>query len=267
MKKKSVLSRLYLVLTIAYLLAPLAATAAYSLFGRWTGRLPEGFTLEHYRELFTEPDFLLSLFFTVAACLVPIALTVLLVLLALFAAVVCCPRLEKYVHLLCVAPYMLQGVILSVSVISLYAGSPTVLGNRAAMLTGAYCVIILPYIYQGIRGSMRAVNMPMLLEAAEMLGASRLYGYFRVVVPCLLPGITVSSLLAAGIIFGDYVLARNIAGSGFKNVQMYLSLAMRSSGARASAVFTVLLLVVLFLSLLVISLQNRGVKRVPKGRG
>ena len=34
----------------------------------------------------------------------------------------------------------------SVSIISLYAGSPTFLSNRIIMLTGAYCIIILPYI-------------------------------------------------------------------------------------------------------------------------
>ena len=77
------------------------------------------------------------------------------------------------------------------------------------MLIGAYCIIILPHIYQGIRNSMHAVNMPMLLEAAEMLGASKLYAFFRVIVPNIITGITVSSLLAVGILFGDYVIIRN----------------------------------------------------------
>jgi hypothetical protein len=66
-------------------------------------------------------------------------------------------------------PYTIQGVILSVSILSLYGKSGTILGERMVMLIGAYCIIILPHIYQGIRNSMHAVNMPMLLEAAEML--------------------------------------------------------------------------------------------------
>ena len=246
MKKKSWASSLYILLVIIYLLIPLAATAIYSMFQKWTGKLPEGFTLTNYIELLTERDFMLSLGRTIVICIVPIALTVLLVLLALFVVTIYFPRLEKYVQLLCMVPYMIQGVILSVSIISLYAASPTVLGNRLVMLVGAYCIIILPHIYQGIRNSMHAVNMPMLLEAAEMLGASKLYGFFRVIV---------------GIIFGDYVLVRNIAGTGFKNVQVYLFLTMKSSSTKASAVFVIIMITTFLITLLVLYLQGRDTKK------
>ena len=81
MKKKSWASSLYILLAIIYLLIPLAATAIYSMFQKWTGKLPEGFTLTNYIELLTERDFMLSLGRTIVICIVPIALTVLLVLL------------------------------------------------------------------------------------------------------------------------------------------------------------------------------------------
>ena len=224
MKKKNMAAVVFIVLVMIYLLIPLFVTAVYSAFEKWTSLLPELFLMIHYVQLLTEKDFLMSLLRTLIICVIPIALTVLFVLLALFVTTIYFPQLEKYVQLLCMIPYMIQGVILSVSIISLYAGSPTFLSNRIIMLTGAYCIIILPYIYQGIRNSMRAVNMKMLLEAAEMLGCTKLYGFFRVVVPNIISGITVSSLLAVGIIFGDYVLVRNIAGTSFKNVQVYLFL-------------------------------------------
>ena len=81
-----------------------------------------------------------------------------------------------------------------------------------------------------------------LTEAAEMLGCTKLYGFFRVVVPNIISGITVSSLLAVGIIFGDYVLVRNIAGTSFKNVQVYLFLEMKHSSTKASAVFVIIMI-------------------------
>ena len=103
--------------------------------------------------------------------------------------------------------------------------------------------------------------MPMLLEAAEMLGASKLYGFFRVIVPNIISGITVSSLLAVGIIFGDYVLVRNIAGTGFKNVQVYLFLTMKSSSTKASAVFVIIMITTFLITLLVLYLQGRDTKK------
>ncbi|MEG2074039.1 MAG: ABC transporter permease subunit [Angelakisella sp.] len=257
MKKKSFSANLIIIAVMVYLFIPLLGTAVYSLFSKWTDLIPEGFTLENYTQLLTEQDFLMSLVRTIIICIIPIAMTVLMVLLALFVVTVYFPKLEKYVQIICMIPYTIQGVILSVSIISLYAASPTFLGNRLVMLTGAYCIIILPYIYQGIRNSMHAVNMPMLLEAAEMLGASKLYAFFRVIVPNIISGITVSSLLAVGIIFGDYVLIRNIAGTSFKNVQIYLFLTMKSSSTKASAVFVIIMITTFLITLLVLYLKSK----------
>ena len=149
------------------------------------------------------------------------------------------------------------GKILSVSILSVYINNPSFLSERLVMLFGAYCVIILPYIYQGIRNGMRAVNMPMLLEAAEMLGASRLYAFFRVIVPNILSAIIVSSLLAVGIIFGDYVLVRNLAGSSFPNVQIFLYQTMKSDSMKASAVFVVIMAMTFLIAAIVLFLKSR----------
>ncbi|MEG0852397.1 MAG: ABC transporter permease subunit [Angelakisella sp.] len=257
MKRKNFSANLIILAVIVYLFIPLVGTAIYSLFNKWTEILPEQFTLENYTALLTEQDFLMSLARTIIICIIPIFMTVVMVLLALFVVTVYFPKFEKYVQIICMIPYTIQGVILSVSIISLYASSPTILGNRLVMLTGAYCIIILPYIYQGIRNSMHAVNMPMLLEAAEMLGSSKLYAFFRVIVPNIISGITVSSLLAVGIIFGDYVLIRNIAGTSFKNVQIYLFLTMKSSSTKASAVFVIIMITTFLITLLVLYLKSR----------
>ena len=103
---------------------------------------------------------------------------------------------------------------------------------------------------------MRAVNMPMLLEAAEMLGASKLYAFFKVIVPNILSAIIVSSLLAVGIIFGDYVLNRNLAGSSFSNVQIYLYQTMKADSMRASAVFVVIMMMTFLISAVVLFLNQ-----------
>jgi len=71
-------------------------------------------------------------------------------------------------------PYTIQGVILSVSILALYVANPTFLSNRIIMLIGAYCIIIFPYIYQGIRNGMRAVNMPLLPSSDTTISSMQL---------------------------------------------------------------------------------------------
>lgn len=246
-----------IIIILIYLLIPLVVSIIYSLFTNWTGIVPQGFTLQTYVDLFQDKTFLASIGRTIVIAIIPIVITILLVLLALFVTVVYFPKLEKYVQIICMIPYTIQGVILSVSILALYVSNPTFLSNRVIMLIGAYCIIILPYIYQGIRNGMRAVNMPVLLEAAEMLGASRIYAFFRVIVPNIISAIVVSSLLAVGIIFGDYVLVRNLASSAWPNVQIYLYQAMKSDSMKSSAVFVVIMAVTFLIAAIVLYLQSR----------
>ena len=182
MRRHNALSVILIILVMIYLLIPLLACVIYSLFSKWTGVVPKGFTLSAYQELFSNTAFWSALGQTMLLCIAPIAITIAVVLLAMYAVVVYAPRLEKYIQIICMIPYTIQGVILSVSILSLYVGSKSVLSSRLVMLIGAYCIIILPYIYQGIRNSMRSINMKTLLEAAEMLGSSRIAAFFRV--PC-----------------------------------------------------------------------------------
>ncbi len=257
MKNKKAGSVAILLIIMIYMLLPLVVSIVYSLFHKWTGILPEDFTLENYSSLFTDPAFLASVGRSIAMCIVPILVTIVIVLLALFVTAIYFPRLEKYVQIICMIPYTIQGVILSVSILSLYVGSQSILSNRLLMLMGAYCIVILPYIYQGIRNGMRSVNMLTLIEAAEMLGASKLYAFFKVVVPNIISAIVVSSLLAVGIIFGDYVLIRNLAGTSAPNMQIFLYQTMKSDSTKASAVFVIIMMVTFVITAIVLMMKSR----------
>ena len=246
MKKKSAGSVAIMLLVMIYLLIPLVISIIYSVFHKWTGVIPEGFTLHNYVDLFTDSNFLASVGRSIAMSIIPIIVTIVIVLLALFVTAIYFPKLEKYVQIICMIPYTIQGVILSVSILSLYVGSG--------------CIVILPYIYQGIRNGMRAVNMPTLIEAAEMLGASKIYAFFRVVVPNILSAIIVSSLLAVGIIFGDYVLIRNLAGTSAPNMQIFLYQTMKSDSTKASAVFVVIMFVTFVITAIVLFMKSREAK-------
>lgn len=254
-------------LVILWLMIPLIATAIYSLFDNWTGIVPHGFTLDNYKKIFTDAAFLTAMYQTLLVCVVPILITIVVMLLALFTVTVYFPKLEKYVQLLCMIPYTIQGVILSVSILILYARGDSVLGERMVMLMGAYCIIILPHIYNGIRNGMRAINMKMLLEAAEMLGESKLKAFFKVIVPNIMTGITVSSLLAVGLLFGDYVIIRNLSSTNVNNMQKFLYQAMKRSSTEASAVFMVIIMITFAITAVVLALQSRGMLEKMRNEG
>ena len=255
--KKSKSAPVTVLLVSVYLLVPLLMTLLYSVFARWSDILPEGFTLRYYAELFADKSFAVSVMRTVLISLMPILFTALAILLTMYVVLLYLPSLEKYIRILCTIPYAIQGVILAVSVLALYSNAPGLLSNLTLLLTGTYCVAILPYMYQGIQSSLMSVNAPRLIEAAQMLGAGRLYAFFRVVVPNILSGVVISAMLSASIIFGDFVIANTLGGNYFETAQIYLYQTLFESGQKTSAVIMVLFVVTLFISLIAFSLKKK----------
>ena len=71
-------------------------------------------------------------------------------------------------------------------------------------------------------------------------------------------GIIVSALLAVGIIFGDYVLIRNLSGSTVTNVQIFMYQAMKSDSMKSSAVFVMIMLVTFLIAAFVLIGRNHA---------
>lgn len=264
MKKSKLSARIIICLLTLYLTVPFVVTLIYSLSTEWTSVLPGGFTLRNYEQLFGDAEFWMCIGRTLVICVVSVSITIVLLLLAMYVVMLERPALGKYVQMVCMIPYALQGVILSISIISLYSGTDSFLSNRMFMLFGAYSVLVLPYIYQGIRNNINAINGKMMVQAAEMLGCGQFQAYVRIIIPNILSGIVVSSLLAVSIVFGDFVLANNIAGNNYQNIQVYLYANMTKSSGVASAIVVVIFAVVLCITGTVLHLQSRGMKKEAK---
>jgi len=247
-----------MLLICLYLVIPLVFTFLYAVSGDWSGLLPRGITFRYYAEIFSDPAFLLSLLRTLVISVLPVVLCTIFVLLAMFVITAYHPWMDRYMQILCTIPYAIQGVIIAISVLALYANAPPPLGNRILMLTATYCVVALPYIYQGIKNSLNSVNAGCLIEAAQILGASKFAAFFRVIVPNIMPGVTVSAMLSVSILFGDFVVVNTLAGNYYQTAQVYLYHALFRSGQLSSAIVIALFGLTLLISLCVFFLKRRG---------
>lgn len=265
MEKKKTGSGLIMVVISIYLFIPLFFTFIYSLFSEWMDVLPTGFTLRAYLEIFGDSDFWMSIGRTILISVLPIMICTLAVLLAMYVIVVYCPGLDRYMKILCTIPYAIQGVILPISVLALYANAPEPFSNRIFMLISTYCIVVLPYIYQGIRNNLNGMNAAQMIEAAQMLGAGRFYAFFHIVVPNIMNGVMVSAMLAMAIVFGDFVVINTMAGNYFPTAQMYLYDVIKKSSQRTCAIIIVLFCVTLLISGIVFLGGGRGADKEKKG--
>ena len=239
-----------------FLLMPLVVTVVYAFSARWVHILPEGFTLHYIAATLTNQKFLLGIGRGLLISFVPVVITNVSVLLALYVVIVYLPGLEKVVQLLCLIPTTLNGIILATSVLGTYAGTNTLLANRIVMLSFIYCVFIMPMTYQGLRNSLYAVNTRGLLEAAEMLGARRFHSFLTIVVPAILPGLCNSALMCLSGLFCDFAIIKIIASSQFETAQSYLYRNRAQDTQELSAAVVILLLITLLINYLVHKSQD-----------
>lgn len=209
--------RSLMLLLMVYLLLPLLATLIYAFAKEWQATiLPESWTLEWFGEMFQDTRFLDALWKSFYLCLISVALSLAVMLPAVFIITVYLPRLESFMKGIVVLPYAVPGVVAAVGLIRAYSSGPLNISGTAYILIGAYFIVILPYMYQGIRNSLLTVSAVELLNAAEMLGASRIKAFVGVILPNIWPGVMTSTLLSFSVLFGEFVVTNMLVGDIFR---------------------------------------------------
>jgi putative spermidine/putrescine transport system permease protein len=247
---KKLLPRVIMSIFMCYLLLPLVMTVAYSFSTEWYKTiLPPSYTLKWYGELFGDGRFWLAVGRTLLVSIVPIFLNLLFMLLTMFVVVVYLPKYERILQGIVFLPYAIPSVVLSIVFLRMFSST---FGPSVVLLVIAFSVLILPQMYQGIRNSMRTINIKEMVDAATMLGASRFNAFCFVIIPNILPGIQVSVLLSFSILFGEFALTQVLLGGYYETVQIMLFNYLKISSHTASAIvvsYFVIILVTTYLAL------------------
>lgn len=260
-EKKKKLPYLILTFAVIFLMLPFIATLVYSFTVGWTSLIPSDWTLKYWVQALTEPDIWPAIGRGLLISIPPILICNVVVILALYTAVVHYEWMEKIIQTICMIPNSLKGIIIAIPVLSLYAGSPTILGNRMVMLVCIYCISILPFVYQGIRNNLHGIHVKQLIEAAEILGAGKLYAFCRIILPNMIAGILVSSLISLSSIFGDFTILKIIVGNRYETIQMLLYNSRLIVLQYQCVIVIITFVVTWILSQVIFRLQNRKRKR------
>lgn len=233
-------------LFLIYLLLPIGILALFSLTAE-----DGGWTIVHYRQLFSDPAFWDALRHTLSITAITVAITLVIMAPLAFSVIAYAPRLEKWIKALMLTPYALPGVITAAALLQSYA---TMGISTVVLLGGAYCMLVMPLMYQSISNGLRAMDIGPLTQAAQTLGASPMNIFLRIVIPGILPGIMTGSLISIAALFGEFVLASILVGSEWPTVQYYLYEAMGTSSRLSSAVVISYIALMILLCLVFLAL-------------
>ena len=255
------LPKIFIGVVIALLFLHIFLTFLYSIATNWHSTImPEGITFKWYTQLFNDPAFLQALFKTLFISLITVGLSICIMVPTVYIVAVYFPRWERIMQSIVLLPYAIPGVISAVGLIQIYSKPPFLLSGTIVLLIGAYFVIVLPFMYQGIRNSLRNINVIELVQAAEILGASKGEAFFKVVLPNILPGILVSSLLSFSMLFGEFVMTNFLMGSRYETVQIYLKRLMDISGHLSSAIVISYFIFILVITTIALKISKLSMK-------
>ncbi|NLS11854.1 ABC transporter permease [Vibrio sp. SM6] len=242
------------------MLIPIAATLIYSLSSRWGATiLPDGFTLRWYAELLTDPRFLHAFGRSLFICITALALSVALILPAIFVVFYYFPKLDKLMNILILLPFAVPPVVSSVGLLKLYADSDIALIGTPWILIGTYFTIALPFMYRAIGNSFAAIQLRDLMDAAHLLGASTSKAFLLIVLPNLKKGLMASLFLSFSFLLGEFVFANILVGTRYETLQIYLYNMRQTSGHFTSALVMAYFLFIFILTWLA-SRFSQGVK-------
>ena len=217
---RSELDKLFLVLVMIYLLAPLGATF---VFGISKGnRIDFG----SVSRVFADANFTQTIQLSLELALASTILTVILVTPTAYWVQLRLPQARPIMDLLALVPFAVPAIVMAFGLYELYGtGSPLVdvlsLGlvpllsnppfnivNTPQLLVCAYVIVSLPFVYRPIDNSLRAIDTKVLSEAAYSLGSGWWRTFLTVIFPNIWPGVISAALLTFSTVMGEFTLAQ-----------------------------------------------------------
>src|SRR5699024_7050096 len=211
--------------------------------------------------LFQDTRFLEALSRSIFVIASSVLISLVVMLLAMFVVVIYFPSKEKYLKLVSMIPYGVPAIVSAIGLLNVYSSSSISIVGTPWILIGSYAIIIMPFVYQGIRNSLYTVNAVELIHAAELLGATKIKAVISVVLPNIMKGILAAALLSIAMLFGEFALANLLVGGQYETLQIYLYQKFSKNGHLTSAIVISYYIIIMVVTGLLIQFQQPGIKK------
>ena len=220
------LSKFYIAIIFLLLYAPILVVVLFSFNQSGSLSSFSTFSLKWYRELFRDGEALValknSLFLAVASSLLA---TVLGTLAAFTIDRSKRQWMAKTLQSVNNIPMMNPDIVTGVSMMLLFVGVAGML--KTANFLGMWTMLIahttfnLPYVTLSVLPKFRQMDKH-LTEAALDLGCTPAQTFFRVELPCILPGMLSGLMMSFTLSLDDFVISHFVSSPDFKTLPLYI---------------------------------------------
>jgi spermidine/putrescine transport system permease protein len=241
--------------TFVFLYAPIIILVIFSFNDARSGATWQGFTLEWYQRMFSNPRILdaawRSLVIAVLSTIGAVAIGTLLAL-----------AMERYRFrgqgiwdALFYMPVIIPEIVAGISLLLFFAA--TGIERGLFTLVVSHVAFSMPFVFLTVRARLADFDLT-VEEAAQDLGANEWTTFWRVTVPLLMPGIISGALLAFTLSIDDFVISFFVNGKGWTTLPIYIWTSIkRGITPEINAISAVLLLFSIVLVIVSQLIQRR----------
>lgn len=266
MKQRTAGGKILTALTFVFLYIPIAVLIVFSFNSTKSRSIWTGFTLDWYKELFSDSTIISSLEVTL---LVSVLAAVIATVVGTFAAIGFFNMKRRWRSPLLTInniPVVNADIITGVSLSLLFVSAGAMLGFELGFgtLLIAHISFNIPYVILSVMPKLYQLDRN-LFEASQDLGCTWFQTIYKVIIPEIMPGIVNGMLIAFTMSVDDFVISYFTAGSSVQTLSMTIyAMTRRRISPKINAISTILFAVVLILLIIVNVRQARQSKAEAK---
>lgn len=263
------LSRIYNAIIFAFLYSPIIVLIVYSFNDSRSRVKWGGFTLDWYKELFSNELIMDALWLTLEIAVLAAIFSTLIGTLAAVGIYSMNGRLRTLMmgvnNIPMVNPEIVTGISMMLMFVAIYRATGLLQPGFLTLLL-AHITFCIPYVVLQVMPKLRQMNKHMY-EAALDLGCRPVRAFFRVVLPEIMPGIITGALMAFTMSLDDFVISYFNAGSTAQNLSVTIySMTKKPITPEINALSTLMFGTVLILLIIVNIRQARDEKKLKERR-
>lgn len=246
---KRALQKLYLALILILLYAPILTLVVLSFNSSKTRSKWGGFTGQWYISLFQNDSIMTALYTTLIIAFLSALIATVLGTMAAIGLQATKKKFRSFFLTIANIPMLNAEIVTGISLMLLFLALRMTLGFTTILL--AHITFNIPYVMLSVLPKLKQTDVH-TYEAAQDLGASPVYAFFKVVFPDILPGVLSGFLLAFTMSLDDFIITHFTKGPGVDTLSTKIYSEVRKGiKPEMYALSTLMFVTVLFLLILI----------------
>lgn len=265
-------AKTYVGFLLAFFYLPIAVLIVYSFNASKSRAYFTGFTLDWYRQLFSNELILTSLMNTIIIALVS-SVAAAIIGTAAAVGLRSMNRWLRTLHLnFTYLPMINPEIVTGVSLMLLFVSFQRILSAVNVPFSFGYITLILahitfniPYVILNVSPKLRQMD-PNIVDAARDLGCDEWQAFYKVVIPDIMPGIVAGFLTSITMSLDDFVISYFVSGPASQTLPITIFSMMRKKVSPEANALSAIIFVVVLAVLIIVNIYDAQKEKQTRRR-